>query len=102
MREKLPCVFRINPSNTYYKEFKQTLNGDDFLKNFQKELPEKENLLLNENVSRLGNEEQIDNNKNISFLSKNEHKHEEMLIESIKIIPHRQIIKIYPNPSPPT
>jgi 16S rRNA C967 or C1407 C5-methylase (RsmB/RsmF family) len=87
MREKLPCVFRINPSNTYYKEFKQTLNGDDFLKNFQKELPEKENLLLNENVSRLGNEEQIDNNKNISFLSKNEHKHEEMLIESIKITP---------------
>jgi multisite-specific tRNA:(cytosine-C5)-methyltransferase len=36
MREKLPCVFRINPSNLFYKEFKKILSEPNFLNSFQK------------------------------------------------------------------
>jgi len=74
MREKLPCVFRINPSNTYYKEFKQTLNEPNFLKSFQKE-KETENEEIK--IKTLPLKENNNENK----------PEEKMLIESIKITP---------------
>jgi multisite-specific tRNA:(cytosine-C5)-methyltransferase len=78
MREKLPCVFRINPSNTYYKEYKQILNEPNFIKGFQKE---KENEYNN-------NYDNNNQNENKDLLKIAEIRTDEkMLLESIKINP---------------
>lgn len=82
MREKLPCVFRINPSNQYYKEFKSLLNNPNFLKdNFSKKqdiVSVEKDLSLNDNEN--------ENENNIIEEEKKENPRE-FSIDSIKINP---------------
>jgi 16S rRNA C967 or C1407 C5-methylase (RsmB/RsmF family) len=73
MREKLPCVFRINPSNTFYKQYKQILNESNFIMKFQKE----------EESNNYNDNNQIEDSPKITKIKPEE----KMLIESIKIKP---------------
>jgi 16S rRNA C967 or C1407 C5-methylase (RsmB/RsmF family) len=66
LREKLPCVFRINPANSYYKQFKQILEDSNFLSSFTNCKEEKND--------KDTNDQQPENNDNESDELKEEEK----------------------------
>jgi 16S rRNA C967 or C1407 C5-methylase (RsmB/RsmF family) len=80
MKEKLPCVFRINIANKYWREYRDHLTDNDFLKNMLEgedngikitaknltNLPGVRDLIFNINIPRV----ELKKNENLSKFHK--------------------------------